>query len=194
MEERFHSAGRAKHFSNRFSPGPRSGGLQNGETEKLNSPMENQRWPVWARALLGRPVLLGAVQVGTVSDVIANTSLGHLLGFEVRGRDAYARFLPWVGAEIEPDHIAVRSVFSLLSSCELPLYLDYGVRLSERLVHEEPNGSAPAREPGRHTLRDLIVDRHGDVSAVVFADGSRRRRARLEAVPAGDASSTRPAA
>jgi hypothetical protein len=167
--------------------------LQNGETEKLKSPMGNQRWPVWARTLMGRPVRLGAVQVGTVSDVIANTALGHLLGFEVRGRDAYARFLPWVGADIEADHIAVRSVFSLLSSCELPLYLDYGVRLSDRLASEGTNGSAPAREPGQK-LRDLIVDRHGDVSAIVFADGSRRRRGRLEAVSAGDAPSTRPAA
>ena len=87
--------------------------------------------PLRAKELIGRPVRVGAVQVGTVSDVLAVRGLAYVLGFEVRGRDGHGHFVPWVGAIVEPDALSLRSVFSLLSASELALYVDSGLRVSE---------------------------------------------------------------
>ena len=87
--------------------------------------------PLPARTLVGRPVRVGAVEVGTVTDVLASRSLGYVLGLEVRGEDGHERFVPWVAAVVQPDSIALTSVFSLLSSSELALYVDNGLRVSE---------------------------------------------------------------
>lgn len=83
------------------------------------------------RELIGRPVVVGAVQVGTVSDVLAVRGLAYVLGFEVQRPDGHTHFVPWVGAVVEQDAVRLRSVFSLLSASELALYLDSGLRASE---------------------------------------------------------------
>ena len=74
---------------------------------------------------------IGEVDVGIVSDVLCARDLGHVLGLEVRDKGRRS-FVPWVAAEIESDHIALRSVYSLLSATELALYVDNGVSLANR--------------------------------------------------------------
>ena len=126
--------------------------------------MAKWRWPARAGRWLGRPVRLGAVQVGVVADLVANERLGHVLGFEVRGNDACGRFLPWIAADVDGRDVQIRSVYSLLSPAELAVYLERGRRVSEQDC-------------------DLLVDRYGDVaeivplrSAVASGDGMARRR------------------
>lgn len=91
----------------------------------------DRRWPIRAQELLGLAVRIGEVDVGIVSDVLCARDLGHVLGLEVRDKGRRS-FLPWVAAEIEPGHIALRSVYSLLSATELALYVDNGVSLANR--------------------------------------------------------------
>jgi hypothetical protein len=133
-----------------------------------------ESWPALAREWIGWPVRLGAVQLGTVADVIANETAGHIFGFEVRDGRATANFLPWVAAEVGHGSIEVRSVFSLLSPQELAIYLDHGVRLSELLAAADDEGES---------LGDLLVDRHGDVVALVLANGAFSDPVRSEAPP-----------
>ena len=88
---------------------------------------------------------IGEVDVGIVCDVLCARDLGHVLGLEVRDNGRHS-FLPWVAAEIESDHITLRSVYSLLSATELALYIDNGVRLAEG---------------GMERRRGLYVEREG---------------------------------
>lgn len=111
-------------------------------------------WPHPLRPLVGRPVRIGDVDVGRISDVLLNRSLGHVLGFVVDGRGAHRHFLPWVAARLEEDHVATLSIFGLLSTSELAFYLDNGARLSEEL---------------RGFVDDVVVDRDGDVVSLVNA-------------------------
>ena len=91
----------------------------------------NRALPFPVLLLLGRPVRIGAVDVGTITDVLASPGLSHVLGFEVRTRHDQARVVPWVAAVLDGEAVRLTSVFSLLSSSELSLYLDRGRRLSE---------------------------------------------------------------
>lgn len=111
-------------------------------------------WPHPLRTLVGKPVRIGDVDVGRISDVLLNRSLGHVLGFVVDGRGAHSHFLPWVAARLAEDHVATRSIFGLLSTSELAFYLDNGSRLSEEL---------------RGFVDDVVVDRDGDVVSLVNA-------------------------
>jgi hypothetical protein len=86
-------------------------------------------WPIRACELLGKPVRLGAVEVGSVADVLASQGLAYVFGFEVLGQDGHTHFVPWVAADVATDAVFLTSVFSLLSSSELALYVDHGVRI-----------------------------------------------------------------
>jgi len=92
----------------------------------------SEAWPIPAESLIGRAVRVGAVEVATVTDLLATRGLAYVLGLEVRGRDGQRRFVPWVAAVVDRDAIRLASVFSLLSSSELALYLDQGRRIAER--------------------------------------------------------------
>ena len=91
----------------------------------------NRVLPFPVLLLRGRPVRIGAVDVGTVTDVLASPGLSHVLGLEVRTRHDQARVVPWVAVVLDGEAVRLTSVFSLLSSSELSLYLDRGRRLSE---------------------------------------------------------------
>jgi hypothetical protein len=106
----------------------------------------DRRWPIRAQELLGLAVRIGEVEVGIVCDVLCARDLGHVLGLEVRDNGRHS-FLPWVAAEIASDHIAPRSVYSLLSATELALYVDNGVSLAEG-ANESGRGLYVEREGG----------------------------------------------
>lgn len=108
------------------------------------------------RALVGLPVRIGEVDVGRVSEVLLDRSLGHCLGFVLDSRGANRRFLPWVAARVERDHVAALSAFALLSTSELAFYLDRGLPLSGELSGD---------------IDDVEVDREGDVVTVVARSG-----------------------
>jgi hypothetical protein len=107
-------------------------------------------WPIRGSDLLGLPVRIGRVDVGEVRDLLCSRDLGHVLGLEIAGHDRQPSFLPWIAADIAADHVAVRSVVSLLSTSELAIYVDYGVRFSQR---------ANGRGAG------LAVEREGQLAA-----------------------------
>jgi hypothetical protein len=88
-------------------------------------------WPVPVRGLVGRPLRIGAVDVGTVVDVLASPSLAYVFGLEIGGRDGHRHFVPWVATVVVDHHVALTSVHSLLSSSELALYVDNGLRLTD---------------------------------------------------------------
>jgi hypothetical protein len=121
----------------------------------------DDRSPVHAKELIGRPVRVGAVQVGTVSDVLASRGLAYVLGLEVRGRDGHGHFVPWVAAIVRPDAIGLTSVFSLLSASELTLYVDNGLRVSECI-------------PELLVASDGTLERATGTSAPVAAPATRR--------------------
>ena len=119
---------------------------------------EDEACPRTVSGLIGAPVRVGDVTVGRVRDVLLNRRLGHVLGFSVRGPGAHTHFLPWIATDVHRDEVAVRSVLSLLSPCELAFYVDNGVGL---------RGLAGS---GRNAT-DVLVERDGDVVAVVIAPG-----------------------
>jgi hypothetical protein len=121
-------------------------------------PSDEPLWPCPARSLLARKVRIGDVTVGRVADVLLNRGVGHVLGLVVEGRSGQLHFLPWVAARVEDGHVAPISVFALLSATELSFYLENGVRLILAL-----EGLGAAGSP----LDDVLVDRDGDVTAVV---------------------------
>jgi hypothetical protein len=124
---------------------------------------DDLQWPHPLRHLIGMPVRIGDVDVGRISDVLLNRSLGHVLGFAVEGRGAHRHFLPWVAARLDGDHVATLSIFGLLSTSELAFYVDNGARLTEEL---------------RGFVEDILVDRDGDVVSLVSAAAPRRPRVR----------------
>ena len=114
------------------------------------------------RELVGLPVRIGDVDVGRVTDVLLNRTLGHVLGLVVEGRGAHRHFLPWLAARVEADHVSALSIFALLSTSELVFYVDNGSPLSEQLGRD---------------VDDVVVDAEGDVVTLV-ALGTRRRARR----------------
>jgi hypothetical protein len=81
------------------------------------------------RDLVGRRVRLGAVEVGTVTGVLASRTLAYVLGLEVCAGAGPSRFVPWVALRIDEDSLRLVSVYSLLSASDLALYADNGRRL-----------------------------------------------------------------
>jgi hypothetical protein len=88
--------------------------------------------PIRPRDLVGRPLRVGAVEVATVTDIIASRDVSYVLGLEVRVREGQERFVPWVAAEHDGGSLTLFSVFALLSTSDLALYLDRGRRIGER--------------------------------------------------------------
>jgi hypothetical protein len=114
--------------------------------------------PRSTRHLVGMPVRIGEVDVGRVTDVLFNRSVGHAFGVAVDGHGPQRHFLPWAAMTVSEDHVEVRSVHALLTTTELVFYLDNGVSFHAEL--------------GRAVFDDVLVDAEGDVSAVV---GDRRQ-------------------
>ena len=70
--------------------------------------------------------------MATVADVLGSRDLSYVLGLEVRSREGQARFVPWIAADLDGDSVRLFSVFALLSSSDLALYLDRGRRIGAR--------------------------------------------------------------
>jgi hypothetical protein len=118
-------------------------------------------WPKPTSAIVGRSVLVGDVEVGTVASLLASRGLAYVFGLQVRGRDGHDHFVPWVAGDLDGGGVRLRSVFSLLSSSELALYVDNGVRL------DGDRGPVLVRRDGR------IVE---GSAASTAPDGSATRR------------------
>jgi hypothetical protein len=101
--------------------------------------------------LVGLPVQIGVVRIGNIEDVICSRDLGHVLGLVVKPPSRGAAFVPWVAADVSADSVSLKSVYALLSTTELALYLDNGVRLSQRLRDGDGDG-------------DLYVEREGGLT------------------------------
>lgn len=85
-----------------------------------------------ADALVGAPVRVRGLRVGTVVDLIADVSLERLLGAEVQTLADQRRFLPWAAADASASGVDVDSALVLLDVPELDWYADRGARLSGR--------------------------------------------------------------
>jgi hypothetical protein len=124
---------------------------------------ERRTWPQSAKRLIGMPLRIADVEVARVRDILLNKSLGHVLGLSVVGRGGHVYFLPWLAAEITPEAVMVRSVFTLLSPTELAVYAEHGVAL---------RGDAPHQ--ANRAVDDVFVARGGDVAEVVVGAGEGR--------------------
>jgi hypothetical protein len=77
-----------------------------------------------AEGLLGRRVLFRDIVLGTVVDVILDTSLRRVLGLDVLCGDRTRRFLPFGACEVHDGVISVDS--ALVLSDELEFYRSRG--------------------------------------------------------------------
>jgi hypothetical protein len=128
---------------------------------------ERRAWPQSAEALISIPVRIGDVEVARVRDVLLDKSLGHALGFSVVGRGGHVYFLPWLAAEITPDAVMARSVFTLLSPTEFAVYAEQGVAL---------RGDAPRQ--GTRVVEDVFLQRGATSQRSCLAQASRGSGAR----------------
>ena len=92
-----------------------------------------------AGSLLRLPVRLHGIELGRPVDVILDREARTAVGLEVRCGDGGRRFLPLKTARVHDDHIAVSSVFTLLSVSELRFYRERG-RSLQALRAERPDG------------------------------------------------------
>lgn len=95
--------------------------------------------------VLGAPVRVRDVRVGTVTGVVGDGSVERLIGLEVTGRDGRRWFLPSVAASREAGAVHLDSTLVLVETGDLE---GYG-----RL------GAVVIRDPAE--LERLVVDEHG---------------------------------
>jgi len=74
------------------------------------------------RKLLELPVRVHGIHLGRPVDVLLDERLDRVVGIEVRCGDGANRFLPFSGAELREDEIAVRSALMLLDEGDLAYY------------------------------------------------------------------------
>ena len=120
--------------------------------------------------LLGFPVRLRGIHVGSPIDVLFDLQGMRAVGVDVLCGDDVRRFVPLPAATIATDEITVSSAFGLLEQGDTPFYRERGVSFrSLRGSRVEQDG----RELGR--LVDVIVDEEGAVTDVVVAGEPTRR-------------------
>jgi hypothetical protein len=95
--------------------------------------------------VLGAPVRLRDVRVGTVTGIVGDGLVQRLIGLEVTGRDGRRWFLPSVAASHQPGAVHVDSTLVLIETGDLE---GYG-----RL------GAVVIRDPAE--LERLVVDEDG---------------------------------
>jgi hypothetical protein len=88
--------------------------------------------------LLGVPVRVGDLRVGTVTGVVGDGSIKRLIGLEVTGRNGQRWFLPSVAASHDGGGINVHSTLMLVETGDLEGYGRLGavvIRDPEELEH-----------------------------------------------------------
>jgi hypothetical protein len=109
--------------------------------------------------LVGMRILVRDVEVCRVRDVLLSKPLGRVFGLCHIARGARVYFLPWLAAEIVPEGIVARSVFSLLSPTELAGYAEHSLALRD---------DAPRRDARR--VLDVLLNSDGHVARVILAE------------------------
>jgi hypothetical protein len=124
-----------------------------------------------AERLLGLPVRLNGIPLGTPVDLLVDLERRRAIGLEVLCGDEALRYLPLAAADVRDDEIAIGSALLLFDARDLAWYRrraaslaalrGSGVRVGRRLV-------------GR--LATLVVAADGTIPAVVVEDDGRTRR------------------
>jgi hypothetical protein len=90
--------------------------------------------------LLGAPVRVGDIRLGTVVDLIADSEQHRALGLAVETAGGSRSFLPWPAVDVTAEGVSVGSALVLLAPSELEYYVERGRRLG-------------AEDPGLERLR-----------------------------------------
>ena len=101
-------------------------------------------------ALLGAPVRLNDLRLGTVTGVYGDAGFERVIGLEVTSPDRGRRFLPWVAVGIEDGVVRLASPFVLVDTGELDGYLRLGARVARDPAQLDGLGVGPDGrvEPG----------------------------------------------
>ena len=113
-----------------------------------------------ATHLLQLPVQLHGIRLGRPVDLLLDPVAWRVLGFVVRCGDESERFLVYPAADQQEDELAVQSALMLLE--DLDFYRDRTRSLRALL-----GASVSSDGDGVGELRDLVVDREGNVESVV---------------------------
>jgi hypothetical protein len=128
------------------------------------------------RSLVGRPVRVGALDIGIVDDVVLGADLAIVLGVVVETKAARHCFLPWVALHTRTDG-AVEAVTTatVLGEVELEYYLRSGTRLSRvlGLMLDDPQNG------GGGVIGDVAIAPGGRVEGFVVSTGRRKRSVAL---------------
>jgi len=118
------------------------------------------------RRLVGRPVRVGALDIGIVDDVVLGADLAIVLGVVVETKAARHCFLPWVAihARAEGD-VEASNAATILGEVELEYYLRSGTRLSRvlGLVLDD------SRNSGGGVIGDVAIASGGRVEGFVVS-------------------------
>jgi len=130
-----------------------------------------------ARRLVGRPVRVGALDVGSVDDVVLGADLSVVLGIAVRSRAGRPCFLPWAATRLTGGgDVEAMSAATLLGELELEYYLRSGTLLTRLLgaAVGDPRASSIG------AVDDVLLGPTGLVDALLVMDGHRAYRLPLE--------------
>lgn len=103
------------------------------------------------RALLGAPVRLHDLRLGTVTGVYGDASFARVIGLEVTSPDGRRRLLPWVAARVEEGVVHLQSALVLVETGELEGYGRLGARVARAPAELDGLGVGPE---GRVERRD----------------------------------------
>jgi len=120
------------------------------------------------RELLGRPVMLEDIRLGSPVDAVLDTESLRVVGLEVECRDEVRRFLPLAAARVGEDRIAVGSALMLLEENVRDFYRRRSSMFSAVV-------GLPVERAGRPLgqLVDVVVAPDGTAESVrVSANGS----------------------
>lgn len=79
--------------------------------------------------LLGAPVRLHDLRLGTVTGLYGDASFARIIGLEVTSPDGRRRFLPWVAADVEKGIVHLQSALVLVETGDLEGYGRLGARV-----------------------------------------------------------------
>jgi hypothetical protein len=135
-----------------------------------------------ADRLLRLPVRLHGIQLGRPVDLLLDADARRVIGIDLLCADEAHRFLPLAAAEVEEEHIVVRSAFTLLDDAELAFYRTKGLTLRAL------RGTAVrSRAETVGVLRDLELGADGAVARLLLADGDGERWVDVDGLRLGSA-------
>lgn len=117
-------------------------------------------------ALIGRPVSVHDVRLGTVTGVYGDGRFARVIGLEVSSPDGRRRFLPWVVSRADDGTVAVQSAFLLVDVGELDSYLRLGARLERDPAALAGLSATPdGRVAGKHDENGVSAEAEAGIRA-----------------------------